>query len=799
MKWIKRIVMWAVALVLVLFIAAVAFVATFNPNDYKDKISTIVQEKTGRNIELGGPIKLTLFPWLGVSVRDVALGNAPGFPQKNMVTAKTVEVKAAFLPLLKGQFEVGKLVLDGATIHLARNSNGVTNWADLLAHPSETKSGTPSSAAPTSSSSGSAAALAIGGVEINDANLDWQDDVTGQSLALQHLNLDSGAIRLGQAVDMSLNFSYATQDPKLGKLTGDVRLSSTLDMNANGEQFSAKSLKLYASVVPDAQHNPATLPAKTELDVSVPAVSVDLPKHAVNLSAVDATVGMERGFGLTHASLTAKGGVSADWQKGLYSSDKLSLDGRIQGLATHTGELDFSANGGVTADLGKGQVSLPNWQIESAPVVVKTSLDVTGLGQNLSVTGPLTIQPFNPRQLAEAFKYRVPAMQSDKALTQCAVKADVHVTPTQALLEHLVFTLDGFDLAGTVGISDLKANRMYARLKGGSFDVNPYLPPGSAAAKPSEHKPAGAQGSLTDQPKPVASADVEIPLPVDALRKLNLDAEINLDQLTYQKYQLKQLALAVVASGGQINLKQLDFKSFGGSVQSQAGLDVRGSVPGWQTKLNAQNISLEPALSAAMNEDRLSGNGDVRLDLRTQGSRLSKLKSALDGTANFSLRNGQIKGIDLGYMLRAAQARLQGETTEVPKSQATDFSAISGSAVIRNGVAHNDDLQGASPLLRVTGKGDVDLARETINYLLNATVVNTATGQDGKALDKLKKLTVPIKITGTFAQPQFGIDMQAVLKDQAKQKVEEKLNQELDKRLGNGAAPVKNLLKGLGL
>ncbi|OZB54726.1 MAG: hypothetical protein B7X35_10095, partial [Halothiobacillus sp. 14-56-357] len=101
--------------------------------------------------------------------------------------------------------------------------------------------------------------------------------------------------------------------------------------------------------------------------------------------------------------------------------------------------------------------------------------------------------------------------------------------------------------------------------------------------------------------------------------------------------------------------------------------------------------------------------------------------------------------------------------------------------------------------LRVTGKGDVDLSRETIDYLLNATVVNTATGQDGKALEKLKQLNVPIKITGTFAQPKFGIDMQAVFKDQAKQKVEEKINTELDKRLGDKAAPVKNLLKGLGL
>lgn len=797
MKWIKRTIMWVFALVLVLFIAAVAFVATFDPNDYKDKIASIVQEKTGRSIEFGGPIHLSLFPWLGVSVRDVALGNALGFAQKYMLSAKTVEVKAAFLPLLKGQFEVGKLVLEGATIHLARNSNGVTNWADLLDRSKAAESGAPDKAA--SSAHGDLAALTIGGMEIKDANLDWQDAVTGRSFALQHLNLDSGAIRLGQAVDMSVNFSYAIQDPELGKLTGDARLSSSFDMKADGQRFSAKSLKFYASVVPDAKHNPAALPMKSALNAAVPEVSVDLPKHAVTLSAMDATVDIEKGFGLTHASLTAKGALLADWQKGLYSSDQLALAGRIQGLATHTGELDFSAHGGVTADMNKGNISLPNWQIDSAPLVVKTSLDVTGLGKKPSVSGPLAIMPFNPRQLAEALKYRVPAMTSDKALTQCAVKADVRVTPTSAMLDHLVFSLDGHDLNGTVGISDLKTNRLYARLTGGAFDLNPYLPPGSAEAKPSAHKQAGAAGSLTDHPKSVASADTVIPLPVDALRALNLDAEINLNQLTYQKYQLKQLVLAVLASGGQINVKQLDFNAFDGALHSQADLDVRGSVPDWRARLNAKNVALQPALSAAMNEDRLSGTGDVRFDVNAQGVRMSKLKSTLDGTADFALRNGQIKGLDLGYMLRAAQARLQGETTPVPKTQVTDFSTISASAVIKNGVVHNEDLQGASPLLRVTGKGDVDLARETIDYLLNATVVNTATGQDGKALEKLKKLTVPIKITGTFAQPQFGIDLQAVLKDQAKQKVEEKINQELDKRLGNGAAPVKNLLKGLGL
>lgn len=808
MKWIKRMVMVVIALVLVAVLAAVAFVATVNPNDYKDQIASAVYKETGRTVQFNGPISLSLFPWLGVTLKDVRLGNAIGFSDKTMLTAQTVEAKAAVLPLLKGQFEIGTLVLSGATINLTRDKSGRTNWADLLAHEQAASVREPAPAAASPSSSGKAAALAIGGVSIQDATLNWRDEVTGQSAQINHAFLDTGSITPNAPIQFDLHFGYALQQPGMGPLSGQVKLGAVVRADLPGQVITAQGMKLNVSLQQGANPAPpaSSLPQQADLEFAAPDLTVSLAKKSIALPAFSATVKASRLASLTHAEVSVDGDLSGNWQQGIYQSKALKIDSTLKGLGTHTGEVHVRATGGAQANLTKGTADLAGWKVTSDPVVLTTSLKLTGLAKahgkeaapGISITGPLVIASFNPRQLADVMKYRVPVMQSDKALTQFALQGRVQVTPSKALLDDLKIDLDGQSFTGVAGLTDLKSQRLYLRLKGGAFNANPYLPPGSAtssAAGPS----AGAQGASGSNRATTIPDDMPIPLPIEALRKLNADIGVQLTQLTYQKYVLKNVVLALTAAGGQINLSKLDFDAFGGAIQSQAGLDVRGSVPGWRTKLTTQHIALEPALTAAMGSSRISGTGDLNVDVRAQGDRLSALKSSLDGNARFALKNGQVKGIDLGYMLRSAQAQLQGGTEAVPKNQATDFSTITGSAVITNGLVRNNDLQGASPLLRVAGKGTVDLARSTLDYLLTAIVVNTATGQGGKALDKLKKLEIPIKITGTFAQPKFGIDLQGLLQGQAKQKVQDKINQELDKRLGNGAAPVKNLLKGFGL
>jgi AsmA protein len=66
-------------------------------------------------------------------------------------------------------------------------------------------------------------------------------------------------------------------------------------------------------------------------------------------------------------------------------------------------------------------------------------------------------------------------------------------------------------------------------------------------------------------------------------------------------------------------------------------------------------------------------------------------------------------------------------------------------------------------------------------------VVKSLKGQGGADLDQLSGLSIPVKITGTFASPQFGMDFAAIGAAIAKSSL-------LDKVGGEKGAAVKELL-----
>ncbi len=81
---------------------------------------------------------------------------------------------------------------------------------------------------------------------------------------------------------------------------------------------------------------------------------------------------------------------------------------------------------------------------------------------------------------------------------------------------------------------------------------------------------------------------------------------------------------------------------------------------------------------------------------------------------------------------KAKLGTLKGEQKQqADKSQKTDFSEMTGTFTIRNGVAHNSDLSVKSPLLRVGGEGDINIGEDSLNYLVKASVVGTTKGQGG--------------------------------------------------------------------
>jgi len=164
-----------------------------------------------------------------------------------------------------------------------------------------------------------------------------------------------------------------------------------------------------------------------------------------------------------------------------------------------------------------------------------------------------------------------------------------------------------------------------------------------------------------------------------------------------------------------------------------------------------------------------------------------------NGKMNVAIKDGALKGFNLRYSIDKAKAKLKNQPAPPQQLQTTDFSALSLSGKIKNGVFSSNDLNLQAPLLRVGGEGKANLNDNTVDYLVKAKLVGTVTGQDGGGQDELKGLLIPVRIKGPFESPDIDVQLDEMLKgiaaklraeEQAKLKAKiEKQKAELERQL----------------
>jgi AsmA protein len=306
------------------------------------------------------------------------------------------------------------------------------------------------------------------------------------------------------------------------------------------------------------------------------------------------------------------------------------------------------------------------------------------------------------------------------------------------------------------------------------LNVDKYLPP----AKEGE--------------KPAAGADPKIDLA--ALKGLNLKGNIRIGALQVAKVKVAKLNVGLAANGGQLNVSPLSANLYEGSLNGS--LSVNANSNSFVIKQALAGIQINPLMKDAISKDLLEGKGSVNLDLTTRGETVGALKKALAGTASLSLKDGALKGINLAQSFRDIKSKLgskQDATQQAKAGDKTDFSELTGSFKIANGVAHNEDLAMKSPFVRLGGAGDIDIGNNQMNYVAKASVVSTTAGQGGKEADQLKGITVPVRVTGPFDNLSYKIEFGSLVSEAAKAKVEEK-KAEVKQKVEEKA---KDKLKGL--
>jgi len=610
MKKIIRYLVIGLGAAVAFLIAVVAiFVAVFDANAYKQDLTEVVREATGRELQFHGDVDLTIFPALGMKLGAMSFSNAAGFGELPMVKVKEASISVDVASLISFAPEIDKLVLRDLEINLIKNKAGVNNWDDLVSKPAP---GAATEAAPTES--GFEIKGAFGGLDLQNIKLLWLDEQAGTEFRIIDLDVSTGRIVPNEAFPMTLH----------------------LDASASGE-----------------------------LDII----------------------------------------------------------------------FDLQAN------------------------------------------------------------------------------VEYLIEQQQLTLDSMALALNEFQVGGRVQVSNFAKPALRFDLATENIDVDALLgtPPATDTEAPATSTSAGG-----------ASEDVEIKLPMEVLRDLDIDGGFKIGQVKVQNLRMNEVDIKVTAKNGLVSLKPVTLNTYDGTVEAAVVIDVKADKPKYSVSKTIQGVQVGDLLKDYSGKDPIAGLLNAKADLTTSGEWLSKLKLNSNGTMQLEFLDGALNGFNLRQSIDTAKAKFSGKDAPANETLKTDFSSLTISGVIRKGVFSSDDLDLQAPLLRVGGEGSANLNSEMVDYLVNAKLVGSIEGQQGDSADQLAGLEIPVRIKGPFSDPEIDVQLDAMLKAKvdaekeklkaeiAKQKAEleaqlaaekkalsESKKRELEKKMEVEKAKAKDKLKNL--
>ena len=470
------------------------------------------------------------------------------------------------------------------------------------------------------------------------------------------------------------------------------------------------------------------------------------------------------------------------------SGAKLVVDAEGDGVPA--GRTSVSLASDIAIDLDAQTLKMPEVVLKALGLVVAGSISGTKISaDDPQFKGVFTVADFVPRELIKALGQDSPVTADSKVLGSANARLEWTASAKDFNASVVQVRLDDTVVKGNASVARFDAPAISFALAVDQFDLDRYLPPATEDGKAAAGKPAAAATGKGDAGE----------LPLETLRGLNLNGKLEIGSLKAFNLRSTNVEMQVKAKNGVIRVTPASALLYNGKVQNDITLDVRNNTPRLTLVNDVNNVKAGPLLNDLTGKEKLLGTANLHANINAAGATADAIKQSISGNTSFSFTDGAVKGVNIAALIRNAKAKLKGEpapATSEPNQ--TDFTEMKGTAVISNGLVRNDDLLMSSPLLRLTGKGEVSLPKETIDYTITAKLVGSLEGQGGAALGDLKGVLIPVHVGGTFSKPSYSPDLGAALSDAAKAKVEEKVEeqkQKIQEKIGDKLQD--KLLKGL--
>ena len=441
-------------------------------------------------------------------------------------------------------------------------------------------------------------------------------------------------------------------------------------------------------------------------------------------------------------SLKAKFDLSEDSPQQL-TIDALNVSGMRSTGSERPIHWDISAPA-ITLNLAHLALGIPSFSLGYSSAHLTGSVQATQILDDLSVSGSVALAPMVPRELAPRLEMALPAMRDPKSLTQLSASTDFKYSAKALDLTHLQAHLDDTQLQGSIQLRAGETNVLRFDLAVDQVDLDRYRAPEAAAAPASS---AAEKAGKNDKP-------------------LEASGTLTVKAAQVARMSLTDLRVTLASKDQVMHVFPIEAQLDGGRYSGDITLDSRSAVATLSLDEHLSGVDMARLLANTRGKGRLSGRANVNLKATARGETVDAMLKTLTGHLDANLADGALEGLDVGYEISLAQALINRSPAPAGQSTGhTPFQAFKVSAQIANGIAETHDLTITSQALKVTGQGNANLSSKAIDFKLLTSV----------ATAPARNTDIPLKVTGTYSDPTVRPDIEAVAKDQLKQKLQDVL------------------------
>ena len=724
------------ALVALLIVAVTAALTLLDPNDYKDRLVTAVQDATGRTLTIRGELRLTKSLWPTLEASDISLSNLAGGTRPDMAHAERIEGQLSLLALVRHEIDITRLTLIGPNI-LFEQVGGQPNWVFTRTQASPSPSPTPA-ARP-----GAPFELRIRAAHVRNGMVTWKLPARTKVVGIRALDFkrarESGPLEARATLVYSDNQPFSLEIA--ASPTGDAMQSwrtqlhftafdtdatatGTMDVAGHYDlrvDATSGALEKLNALLPEMRL-PAARQVKLSAQIGNGPQPGDLPvlgPATVQFASADLRDRVPGlALGTTRATLPAAGGQAAVDSAGQYAGAGFHVTGNV-GVPTHPD--------------GKASVRL-SLKLETAPKAADGALTLNGTLaldtlQFAGLDAAATLQTEALAGLRPLVGASLPALTGVRFNGQVTIPARMNTIRLRGIA---LQTAQG-DVAGDGSIELDTTPVVTGQWRSSSLDVDAML---------------GAFGIDLSQPAaPGPATGPVIPdtrLPWAALRGSTADLTAAIGELRFQQLAWRDVSLALSLKGGLLQAAPVSATISGARVEAALSVDARVAAAPVSLSVSAPALPLAVLGRYAGGSGPIAGTAAITTQLRARGQTMREAASTLEGPFSITAVNGQLSNKTLIDLTSAA---LDALGITVPPQGETKLTCLGVAGSFAGGVGTVKTIALETTYLSLQGAGRIDLGRETVAFQLQpmAQVAGSS-------------VSVPVVVQGPFRNVSGKLD-----------------------------------------